>query len=47
MEIEHQRNLKDMKSQQSMDKSSFEQRDIQSAQEIDQLHKKCRCLTKL
>lgn len=47
MEITHQRSLKDLRSQMSMEKSSFEQRDLQSAQEIETLHKKCRCLTKL
>lgn len=47
MEITNQRSLKDMKSQMAMERSSFEQRDLQSAQEIETLHKKCRCLTKL
>lgn len=47
MEIHQQRDLKDIKNEMSMVRSSFEQRDLQSAQEIETLHKKCRCLTKL
>lgn len=47
MEISHQRSLKDLNSEMSMQRSCFERHDQQNAQEIETLHKKCRCLTKL
>lgn len=46
-EILHQREVKDLKAAHSMDRSSLEQRDLQNSQEIETLHRKCRCLTKL
>ncbi|XP_059612364.1 putative leucine-rich repeat-containing protein DDB_G0290503 isoform X2 [Phlebotomus argentipes] len=47
LEISHQRDLSDMERNYSIEKSTHEQRDNQHAQEIDTLHRKCRCLTKL
>uniref|UniRef100_A0A1B0CDV3 Putative myosin heavy chain non-muscle n=1 Tax=Lutzomyia longipalpis TaxID=7200 RepID=A0A1B0CDV3_LUTLO len=47
LEITHQRELSDMERNYSIERSTHEQRDSQHAQEIDTLHRKCRCLTKL
>lgn len=47
LEISQQRAIKDMKNCHAMERSSLEQRDLQNAQEIETLHRKCRCLTKL
>lgn len=47
MEILHQREIKDIRAAHSMERSSLEQRDLQNSNEIETLHRKCRCLTKL
>lgn len=47
MEILHQREIKDLQSSHSMERSSLDQRDLQNSQEIETLHRKCRCLTQL
>lgn len=47
MEILHQREIKDLQNIHSTERSSLEQRDLQNSQEIETLHRKCRCLTKL
>ncbi|XP_037032855.1 putative leucine-rich repeat-containing protein DDB_G0290503 isoform X1 [Bradysia coprophila] len=47
LEISQQRAIKDMKNCHAMERSSLDQRDLQNAQEIETLHRKCRCLTKL
>ncbi|ETN61457.1 hypothetical protein AND_006877 [Anopheles darlingi] len=43
----HQRELKDLHEEQSFVVRSLETRDTKNAQEIQTLHKKCRCLTNL
>uniref|UniRef100_A0A182WDU4 Uncharacterized protein n=1 Tax=Anopheles minimus TaxID=112268 RepID=A0A182WDU4_9DIPT len=43
----HQRQLKDLQEEQSFVVQSLESRDTKNAQEIQTLHKKCRCLTSL
>ncbi|XP_055320348.1 putative uncharacterized protein DDB_G0282133 [Sitodiplosis mosellana] len=47
IEILHQREIKDLQNAHSMERSSLEQRDLQNSQEIETLHRKCRCLTQL
>lgn len=47
MEIIHQREIKDLQNSHMMERCSLEQRDHQNLQEIETLHRKCRCLTKL
>ncbi|XP_031632588.1 uncharacterized protein LOC116346591 [Contarinia nasturtii] len=47
MEILHEREIKDLQNAHSMERSSLEKRDLQNSQEIETLHRKCRCLTKL
>lgn len=47
VEILHQREIKDLQNAHSMERSSLEQRDLQNSQEIETLHRKCRCLTQL
>lgn len=46
-EIMHQRDMKDVQNNHSMERSTLEQRDLHNSQEIEALHRKCRCLTKL
>uniref|UniRef100_A0A182K590 Uncharacterized protein n=1 Tax=Anopheles christyi TaxID=43041 RepID=A0A182K590_9DIPT len=43
----HQRQLKDLQEEHSFVVNSLESRDTKNAQEIQTLHKKCRCLTNL
>lgn len=47
LELGHQRMLKDTERNYSIERQTLEQRDAQNGQEIDTLHRKCRCLTKL
>lgn len=47
MEIEQKRTFKDLESIHTIERSSLQSRDLQNAQEIETLHRKCRCLTKL
>ncbi|EDW84683.1 uncharacterized protein Dwil_GK14245 [Drosophila willistoni] len=46
-ELRHQRNLKDLKAAYDAEKAALDKRDISNANEIEQLHRKCRCLTNL
>ncbi|XP_041675066.1 uncharacterized protein LOC108115593 [Drosophila eugracilis] len=47
VELRHQRNLKDLKAAYDAEKAALDKRDISNANEIEQLHRKCRCLTNL
>ncbi|KAH8335738.1 hypothetical protein KR074_012194 [Drosophila pseudoananassae] len=47
VELRHQRNLKDLKAAYDAEKQALDKRDISNANEIEQLHRKCRCLTNL
>ena len=47
VEILHQREIKDLQNAHSMERSTLEQRDLHNSQEIETLHRKCRCLTQL
>ncbi|XP_034662043.1 myosin-9 isoform X5 [Drosophila subobscura] len=47
LELRHQRNLKDLKAAYDAEKAALDKRDISNANEIEQLHRKCRCLTNL
>lgn len=47
IEILHQREIKDLQNAHSMERSTLEQRDLHNSQEIETLHRKCRCLTQL
>lgn len=47
VELRHQRNLKDLKAAYDAEKAALDNRDISNANEIEQLHRKCRCLTNL
>lgn len=44
---DHQRQLKDLQEERQIVIGSLEARDTKNAQEIQTLHKKCRCLTNL
>ncbi|XP_055905108.1 putative leucine-rich repeat-containing protein DDB_G0290503 isoform X2 [Eupeodes corollae] len=46
-ETRHQHNLKDLKLMYDSEKASLDKRDMNNANEIEQLHRKCRCLTNL
>lgn len=43
----YQRQMDDMRGQYEHQQNRLQGRDVQNAQEIDQLHRKCICLTKL
>lgn len=43
----YQRQMDDMRGQYEHEQNRLQRRDVQNAQEIDQLHRKCICLTKL
>ncbi|EDW04566.1 GH22265 [Drosophila grimshawi] len=47
VELRHQRHLKDLKAAYDAEKAALDKRDISNANEIEQLHRKCRCLTNL
>lgn len=47
IELQHKRILADMKASYDADKAAADKRDISNASEIEQLHRKCRCLTNL
>lgn len=47
LKLRHQRQLSDVKDQFEHEKSRIDNRDVSNAQEIDTLHRKCICLTKL
>ncbi|XP_055372949.1 probable serine/threonine-protein kinase DDB_G0282963 isoform X2 [Condylostylus longicornis] len=47
LETQHRRDLKDLKEAYDLDRSALQNRDIHNSQEIEQLHRKCRCLTNL
>lgn len=43
----HQRQMNDVRAEFDIERTRLETRDVQNAQEIDTLHRKCICLTKL
>lgn len=45
--MQNERNFKELRDAHDMERVSLEKRDAKNVQEIDTLHKKCRCLTKL
>ncbi|XP_053683361.1 restin homolog [Sabethes cyaneus] len=47
LKVGHQRQLKDLQEEHRFEVNSLETRDMKNAQEIQTLHKKCRCLTNL
>lgn len=47
LELQHKRDLKDLRSAYDAEKAVLDKRDINNANEIEQLHRKCRCLTNL
>ncbi|XP_055855477.1 inner centromere protein A isoform X2 [Episyrphus balteatus] len=47
VETRHQHNLKDLKLMYDSEKASLDKRDLSNTNEIEQLHRKCRCLTNL
>ncbi|KAM7360112.1 uncharacterized protein ACRADG_003401 isoform 1-T2 [Cochliomyia hominivorax] len=47
IEQRHKHDLKDLKAAYDSEKASLDKRDISNANEIEQLHRKCRCLTNL
>lgn len=47
LSIQHQRSLEELNDSHTYERNSLEKRDVQNTQEIDMLHRKCRCLTKL
>ncbi|XP_004523193.1 uncharacterized protein LOC101451919 isoform X1 [Ceratitis capitata] len=47
IELRHKHDLKDLKAAYDTEKSAMDKRDISNTNEIEQLHRKCRCLTNL
>uniref|UniRef100_T1PGE8 Ezrin/radixin/moesin family n=1 Tax=Musca domestica TaxID=7370 RepID=T1PGE8_MUSDO len=47
IELRYKRDLKDLKAAYDAEKIALDKRDISNANEIEQLHRKCRCLTNL
>ncbi|XP_054725543.1 uncharacterized protein LOC129235627 isoform X1 [Anastrepha obliqua] len=47
IELQHQHDLKDLKAAYDTEKAAMDKRDISNTNEIEQLHRKCRCLTNL
>lgn len=47
IELRHKHDLKDLKAAYDAEKAALDKRDISNANEIEQLHRKCRCLTNL
>ncbi|XP_067618623.1 uncharacterized protein [Eurosta solidaginis] len=47
IELRHQHDLKDLKAAYDTEKVAMDRRDISNSNEIEQLHRKCRCLTNL
>ncbi|XP_013117242.2 uncharacterized protein LOC106094566 [Stomoxys calcitrans] len=47
VELRYKRDLKDLKAAYDAEKLALDKRDISNANEIEQLHRKCRCLTNL
>lgn len=47
IEILNEREIKDIQNAHSMERSRLEKRDLHNSEEIETLHRKCRCLTKL
>lgn len=47
LKIRHQRQMSDIRDQFDIDKTRIDNREASNAQEIDTLHRKCICLTKL
>lgn len=43
----HENGMKELQEAHTSERSALEKRDSKNVQEIDTLHKKCRCLTKL